>query len=494
MRPHRRPPFARPARCRPLALGAVCGLAAASVPGAVRASGLDAPAVGSLLSGPLTTDPAAVYHNPAQLGFLKRPTLLLGAGLVVGSVSVERERRGAYQSEETLDFATPLPAEDQAPEKTGKAKSADATPFSPAGDLFFSTGFGDSGVTAGVGVFAPYAALAKFPDDGAQRFAVQEAFIAVTHFSGAIGLKANKYLGLGAGVSYVLGMAEISKVQDFGALSDFGDGLTRPPVSQPNEFGPDAPTEVRELDVLGRPVKLQNAVAHTVTFNLGLAVNPTDALRLALTYQHGADVDFEGDFVLDMDDDFFTGDLEHVGLKFKPTVTGDAHVRIRLPKRIGAAAGYDVSDRLHLELRGQYVTWSDLKAMYVELHSPDLAQPALGLPPTSKVALLRNYDDTVSLAVAGRFQLQPRVHLLGLLGYDSPASPDSTIDASSPDGHRLTFGAGAGFSLTRDTSLIGDARFITLLPRTVTGSDDDLGNGDYSLFLAAVSAHLQVKF
>jgi long-chain fatty acid transport protein len=231
-----------------------------------------------------------------------------------------------------------------------------------------------------------------------------------------------------------------------------------------------------------------------VTFNLGLAVRPTDALSLALTYQHGADVDFEGDFELDMDDDFFTGDLEHVGLKFKPTVTGDAHVRIRLPKRIGAAAGYDLSERLHLEVRGQYVTWSDLKAMYVELHSPDLAQPALGLPPTSKLALVRNFDDTVSLAVAGRFQLKPGVHLLGLLGYDSPASPDSTIDASSPDGHRLTFGAGAGFALTQDTSLIGDARFITLVPRTVTGSENDLGNGDYALSLAAVTAHLQVKF
>ena len=106
MRSPRRSAARRPARCPPLAPAAACALASALGPTAALASGLDAPAVGSLLSGPLTTDPAAVYHNPAQLGFLKRPTLLLGAGFVVGSVSVERDRRGAYQSEETLDFTT----------------------------------------------------------------------------------------------------------------------------------------------------------------------------------------------------------------------------------------------------------------------------------------------------------------------------------------------------------------------------------------------------
>ena len=498
------PPFRRH-RCAPRLLrpapraGRVAGLAAGLATGVLTAStaaasGLDAPGVGSLLSGPLTSDPAAVYHNPAQLGFLRRPTLLAGIGLVVGRLSIERERHGAYQSEETLDFQTPIPAMDQAPEKTGRAEAVSATPFSPAGDLFFSAGLGDSGVTLGVGAYAPYAALVDLPPGGAQRFALQSAVIAVADFTAAVGIKANRALALGAGVSYVLGQAELTKLQDFGALADFGDGLARPPVSQANDFGPDAPTEVRELDVLARPVKFSDGRAHAVTFNLGLSLRPNDTLDLALTYQHGADLSFDGDFTLDMDDDFFTGDLAHVGLKFKPEVTGTGTVKLTLPKRLGAAGGYDVTEALHVELRTQYVTWSDLDAMRITLRSPDLAQPALGLPPTSRLNLPRRFNDTVSVAVATRYLLRPGLHLLGLLGYDSPAAPDSTIDASSPDGHRLTFGGGAGWALTPDTSLIGDARIVTLLPRTVTTSDHDLGNGDYSLFLAAVTAHLQVKF
>lgn len=474
-------------------LGVAAALLAA--PASALASGLDAPpGVGSLLSGPLSRDPAAVHHNPGQLGFLQKPTLLVGAGLVLGQVTVERERKGAYQSEETLNFKTPIPPEDLDPSKTGKASASEATPVGPAGDLFFSTGLGKSGLTLAAGAYAPYAAIVGYPNGGAQRFAMQEAEIIIAHFTGSAGLKVNKHFGLGAGVSYVLGTAEIRKLQDFGALQDFGDALARPPVAQPNDFGPDAPTEVRELDVLARPVHIHDMRAHGVTFNAGLAIHPTDELDLALTYQHGADLSFDGDFDLDLNDDFFTGDLAHVGLLFAPYVEGDANLRFTLPKRFGGAAGYDLNDDLHLEGRLQYVTWSDLDALRIHLESPGLAQPALGLPPSSDVALPRDWNDTVSLLVAARYQLRPGTHLLGQLGYDSPASPDATIDAASPDGHRLGLGLGAAFALTADIGLIGETRLQAVLPRDVSGSAHDLGNGRYSLLLAVLAAHLQVKW
>jgi long-chain fatty acid transport protein len=480
--------------CPSTTLGRALVLGVALVPGRSVASGLDSPAVGSLLSGPLTVDPAAVFHNPGTLGFQAAPALLVGAGLVVGGVEVVRERRGNYQSPETLRFQTPVPEADLAPELTGRADASGATPVAPLGDAFFTAGLGETGVTLGLGAYAPYAALVDFPDDGAQRFAVQDATIIVGHVTAAVGVRANEHFGLGAGVSYVLGTAAISKIQDFGALSDFADGLARPPVSQANGFGPDAPTELRELDVLARPVSLRDATAHGVTFNLGAYVRPTPAWDLAMTYQHGANLDFEGRFTLDMDDDFFTGDLAHVGLQYAPRVDGDATVNFRLPMRIGLAAGYAPSRDFRLELRGQFVTWSDMDAMRIELRSPGLAQPALGLPPYSEVALPRRWQDTVSVAALGRFAFTRAFALVGLLGYDSPASPDATIDASSPDGHRLTFGLGAQYSLTQHTSLVGDARLATLLPRAVTDSNDDLGNGTYSLTLAALAAHLQVKF
>ncbi|MEM6930047.1 MAG: hypothetical protein AAF602_24120, partial [Myxococcota bacterium] len=61
-----------------------------------QASGFDAPQVGSVDSGPLTADPAAVVYNPALLAHLDRPAVLLGAGLVAGRARYRRDRRGRY--------------------------------------------------------------------------------------------------------------------------------------------------------------------------------------------------------------------------------------------------------------------------------------------------------------------------------------------------------------------------------------------------------------
>lgn len=463
------------------------------LPSLAEASGLDAPCVGALTSGPLTADPAALFHNPARLSGLTRHTLSLGLGLVAGRASVTRRRLGAYQNEDTLNFAGPIPAEDLDVSKTGSAPEVTATPVSPTGDLFAALLTPRRGLVLGLGVYAPYAAIVDYPDDGAQRFAIQDANIVVAHLSGGLALQVNPELSVGLAVSYVQGQASMKKRQDFGALPDFGRGLSRPPISQVNDFGADAPTMVRELNVLERPISIHDATARAVTFNAGVHVAPNRDWDFALTYQNGAALDFEGDFTLDLDDDFFTGDLEHVGLRYAPFVQGDATVAFQLPKRLAVAAGRSLSPRYRLEGRLGYVRWSELQTFRIELESAALAQPRLGLPPRSSLSLPRAWNDTISVAVLGQAQGPESVTFAALLGYDSPASPDSTVDAASPDGHRLTFGAGLIFAASPDLSVSADARLQSILPRTVTTSDYDLGNGEYTLLVASILAHVEVR-
>jgi long-chain fatty acid transport protein len=42
--------------------------------------------------------------------------------------------------------------------------------------------------------------------------------------------------------------------------------------------------------------------------------------------------------------------------------------------------------------------------------------------------------------------------------------------------------------------LLADARLQGIIPRTVTDSDYDLGNGTYKLFIAAIAGHLKIGF
>ncbi|WP_437316059.1 OmpP1/FadL family transporter [Sorangium sp. So ce385] len=469
-----------------LATGLVCQTA-----GDARASGIDAPWVTSGASGPTTADAAAVFWNPAALAGVERTELILGAGLIVGRATYTRERRGTYQTPDTLQFKLPLDPANAAPGKTGPAEQVSTTPVAPTGNAFLAIPAIPKRLTVGVGLYVPYAAALSFPD-GAQRWQLQQAFIVASSLTAAAGLRLTDQLSVGAGLSYVGGLAELSKVQDFASLKEFHDGLDY--LKQDNDFGPSTPSELRELDVLARPISLKQALSHGASFHLGLAFNPNKDLRFGLTYQHSTAMRYKGKFAIDMNHPFFTQDLAEQGLRYKALVEGDAELSFTLPKRLTAGVGYRVNDKLSIDGLLSYVLYSDIEAFVVTASSPDLAQPKLGISDRVAVTLPRRWNDTVWVEAGAKYRFSEAFVGTASVGYQSPASPDETIDVASPDNHRLIGDVGGILKVSDNVSLSGDVRVQGILPRTVTNSDYDLGNGEYTLVLTTVGGHLKVVF
>lgn len=79
------------------ALAGIAGtLALVALGGGAEAMPLDEPHVGGIgFSGPTTGDPAAVYWNPAALGMLRGPQLMVSSTLSAGTVTVRRDPIGA---------------------------------------------------------------------------------------------------------------------------------------------------------------------------------------------------------------------------------------------------------------------------------------------------------------------------------------------------------------------------------------------------------------
>ena len=431
-----------------------------------------------------------------MLGYARNGEVMIDIGLVGGQIGYQRDRLGSYQYGDSLQFAEPIDPSAIDPSRTGAFPRVSSPVISPTGSLFVAAPVVKDRVTLGFGVYAPYAAPLKFPANGDQRFSLQQAFIAVTHVSAGIGVQAHKRFSLGASVSYVLGVAQLTRVQDFAAVDVFAQALANPPINQPNDFGANAPSTVRELDVLARPFALTDTISHGVAFNVGLAANPIDPLWIGLTYDHGSKVNFNGDFQLNMNDEFFTQDLAGQGLQFPPLVTGKAKLGFRLPKRIMLGLAYDITNKLRVDGNFAYVFWSDVDAFDLTLDSPALEQPELGLPRRTTVALPRNWKGTVhaELSVRATVGKRERVRLSGTFGYHSSASPDSTIDVASPDGNRLLGAVGVGVQINKRIAFLADAEVQGILPRTVTTSDFDLGNGTYDLVLALGQVHLIIKF
>jgi long-chain fatty acid transport protein len=465
-----------------------------TAPSRSRASGLDAPQIGSAQSGPVSNDAAATWWNPGRLGFLERTELLPGVGLVIGSIGYQRELFGQYQHADNLDFAEPIPSSDIDPSKAGPQRSVNDGLVEPAFDLFFATPLVRERLVVGAGISIPYAAALNLPQEGPQRFAGESLFLATPHTTVALAMKVNDAFSIGAGVSYVLGSLSLSKTQDFAALDSFGDGLARPPIAQENGFGADAPSTLRELDVLARPLSINRARAHGISFNLGAALQATRKLGLGLVYHHGANLGLRGKFRLDMSDDFFTQDLASQGLQYDRIVSGKALIRLRLPQRITFGAGYQLSRRFGLDGFVSYVFYESLDAIGIRFDSPGLAQEALGVGRTIEHDLIRNWVGAVVSEVNGRIDVSDALRLSLTTGYHSPASPDATIDVISLDGHRIILGAGMAYRFSERAALLAGVEGQFMLPRNVTSSDFDLGNGTYRLLVGALTLHGQFRF
>ncbi len=465
----------------------VCGLAEHAA-----ASGLSAPVVGTTRSGTNNVDPAATFWNPAQLAFIEQPRLMLGANLVLGSVRYTRQRYGLYQQSDSFDFALPIDASAVDPSKTGESEATNTFIAGPQPDISLAIPFGDSGLVAGVGLFAPFVALIDFDEDGAQRFQVQNATIAVIATGGSLAYRVSDNFSFGAGVGYLIGIAELEKISDFATLDDLGAGLAGPPVNQENDFGSDAPVGVRELDVLARPTQISGAVARGVTFNVGIAARLADRVRLAVSYHHSAVMHFRGTFELNMDDDFFTQDLAAQGLQFDPLIEGEASISFTVPNRIFAGLAYRVSDRVELGLNLEYGMWSTIDTFDVVIKSEQLRQEAIGLPDTATLTLKRDWHNTVSASLLADYAISERVLGWAMAGYQQGAVPDSTIDTASPDGHRIEFAIGGDVILSRRYRMIADAKMQQVLRRTVTTSEYDLGNGTYGMTLFSIGLHLDI--
>jgi long-chain fatty acid transport protein len=467
---------------------------AVALPGVSQASGFDAPQVGSAQSGPVSNDAAATWWNPARLGFSSSTELLPGLGFIIGRIGYQRELLGQYQRADNLDFAEPISAADIDPSKTGPQQRVQHGLLEPAFDVFFATPLTRERLVAGAGVSIPYAAALSLPREGPQRFAGESLFLAAPHATLALAFRATEMLSLGAGVSYVLGHLSLSRTQDFAALDTFGQGLARPPIALDNDLGANAPSSVRELDVLARPLKIDEALAHGISFHLGAALQPTRKLALGLVYHHGARLRFRGKFRLDMRDDFFTQDLASQGLQFAPIVTGRAAIQIGLPQRITLGAGYLLARRFALDGFVSYVFYQSLDRIRIRFESPGLAQPALGFGDSVEQDLIRNWTGAVVTEVNGRIDVSDELRLSLTVGYHSPASPDATIDVLSLDGQRVILGAGMALRCSESAVLLADFETQFILPRHVTSSDFDLGNGTYQLAVGAFMLHGQFRF
>jgi len=471
-------------------LAALLGVVYAHVAGA---SGLSPPWVGHVWSGPATADAAATYWNPAMLAGVKKARAEGNMELVAPYISYQRERRGTYQREDGLKFALPLDETDIDRRKTGLSPSVGPeNTIIPAGSFFGAIPLHEK-VTLGLGVFGLAGAIIKFPETGAARYQLQEASLLGLAITVGVGVEVHQNFKIGATVYYVGGRMGLRKVADLAGTELLGSALKNPPINQANDFGQNAPTGVRELSVLSRPFVLKDATANTATVAIGVAWEPSKDFTLGLSYLHRVPLKMKGEFYLDMNDPFFTQDLASQGLKYPAIVKGDAYIEFPLPSSLKLGAAWQIHPRFRLQAMLEYYHNSDIQDFLITLQSPDLAQPTLKVGDVVKLREPRRWKNTIATLLTGIFKVKPYFDVGLSAGYQSSASPDETMDLSSPDGDRLVFQLGARLTYGR-WDLTAALHLHHFLERHVTTSDFDKGNGIYKINFALFTGSIGMSF
>ncbi|HEY8039165.1 MAG TPA: outer membrane protein transport protein [Polyangiaceae bacterium] len=447
-------------------LAAAAGVAAAIWSCDAAAAGFATAHFGGEQGTVVTTNPTALYYNPAGIGFSEGTHVFLDGQLAV---------RGA-----TWDHAL---APTDAPDPPGGegANSGQAHLFNVFGApaLGATTRFGK--LALGVGLFVPFGGReswqrnsqftgSQFPlaDAGVQRWHVIEGALTFIYTT--------------VGAAYRLGPLSIGVAGNL-ILSSVSFSQAKNPT------GAGAPDTAREgranLDVSGT----------TASFGAGVMLEAIhDRLWLGASYQSQPN----------MGPQTMKGKL---GIT-SPSVNIDYDVTFTqaLPDVVRAGVRWRPRDDLELRLFGDYTRWSVNRTQCVALQGygcavyPDGSDASGGTVANYR----RNWNDTVGVRAGASTWLTPQIELFAGTGFETPAVPDATLEPGLADADNLLLAGGARMLVAGWFYLAVSYTHLVFFDRDNTGSStlaaasvptqQQDGGGKYTQWVGFLDVNVEKTF
>ncbi len=194
-----------------------------------------------------------------------------------------------------------------------------------------------------------------------------------------------------------------------------------------------------------------------------------------------------------------------------------------LPDIIRAGVRLRASDVVELRVFGDVTRWSVMKSQCVNLVSPQSpgdgcyvhADGTVAPPPGSTVNssvftnIPRNWKDTYGIRVGASYWVKPTVELFGGLGFETEAVPDSTLEPGAMDADNIGIAAGARVRLTQTLYVAASYTHLQYLNRDNTGKStlasnngvpvqqptyQEDGGGQYTQWIGIFDANIEAKF
>lgn len=407
------------------------------------------------------TDVSSIFHNPAGLAS-------------IGGTQVQLNAMGAkpnidYWRRPIKDPKGGLVMFDQVSNTNG---------LGVVPSLFAGSNFGLKKWGFGVGVYVPFGAQVKYPEDGAQRYSIVEAELRNFFVTPTASYQLSKGWSVGVGLSYVFSTINLRQASS----SVFVIGA---PEDNPNPSS--------EFDGFNT---LKGKDSASFSANIGVRYqDPQGRYGFGVSALLPTSADFRGSAEI-RNDTIGGGDsFEEFGELEKGKRDEKFHMRFNYPMILRAGLNIKPIDSLSVNLDVNFQRWSTSKQLVIDFEKN---QPLLLMPGAVlyDVVIPQRWKNTLAVRMGVEYEPSQELPLKLRAGayYDQSPVKDQYFDMMTPDSDKVGFTGGAGYSfslgetmkLDLDLALLHfrmkerNIRPIAVGPLVKAGNDDNKPEADDS--------------
>ncbi|WNG61776.1 transporter [Archangium gephyra] len=383
--------------------------------GASQAAGIAIDTQGSRATGMGSTgvasskDAASIYYNPAGILGVKTLDVQLGDSLILGHLGFTANATGVEQTQNPVS-----------PPPHGYIVYKPIEQFA-----------------VGVGVFTPYGANSKWPEDFVGRQIARESQVATFDINPTLAYAPLSWLRLGVGFQSVYGTLDASRQ------------LVVPPPSP-------AAGATGEVAF--------STSAWGIGYNAGIQAELLQGtVTLGAQYRSRVVMNLVGDAD-------FSGFPDPVAPAFPDQ---QVQLSVELPASLGLGVSVKPLEKLTLAVDVNWVQWSAVQQLLFEFQTtPAFNQPSV-----------KNWEDRWNFHVGGEYLVTNALAVRAGFVYDPTPSPAETLAPDLPDADRIRVSLGAGYAFGgfrvdaayQFVSLLKTESTFPPLPGTYQGSAHVIG-------------------
>jgi long-chain fatty acid transport protein len=463
--------------------GSAVAVAATLVPviagaeGSASAAGFSAARFGGEHGNVTTTNPTALYYNPAGIAFSDSPT----GWTFFGDATVALRQASWEHAPAPTDMPEPAGAEGAT---FGKATLSNRLPSGPYPGPALGASLRLGSLAFGLGLMAPFAGEAKW--DQNLKFKNDPNFPlaagGIQRWSGTTG--ALTFLYVTGGIAYRRGRVAVGVTGNL-IISSLASTQSKTPIGS------------GEPDVTREGTAVLEVKGIHGSFGAGIMVEAIDdRLWFGAGYQAQPQL---GPMTLN-------GTIRTTYAGGSTLFNVDFHQA--LPDSLRLGGRFRANQRLEFRLSGELTRWSVMQSQCVGFEHELCQVDTTGADATPKSTTIQNlrrrWKDTYGVRAGASVWVRPTVEIFAGTGFETAAVPDATMNPGLADANHVDGALGGKFKLSDRMYLAASFTLVQFLDRDNTGKSELAnykvptnvpdGGGKYTQRIEIFNTNLEYKF